>query len=260
MAYIKINTSGATKSASSTYGSHPADLAFDNDINTYWWSSGNADNQWIKIQFSSAKQVSKIRVYFNDVPHAIFRLEGSNDDSNWTTVVDNLDWNSNQWNESEFTNSNSYLYYRLYCVSGDGTYWLKVMEWELYELVALYDITTDIRAKKKVLNDILSDVRFYHSGLYNINTNIKFKKNFVYVEWSAPTGFDGLGFTYYYTTDGSEPNNSSNYTTNTHLYWTLSEGLNILKIKVKDSLGNWGMTSSFRLVYSDNDIEGGVAN
>ena len=123
-----------------------------------------------------------------------------------------------------------------------------------------YDINTLIKVAKETFKDINSDIRTIKPYYNDILTNIKFKKNFVYVEWNAPSGFDGLGFTYYYTTDGSEPDDSSNYTTNTHIYWTLSEGLNILKIKVKDSLGNWGMTSSFRLVYSDNDIEGGVAN
>ena len=305
MAYQKIDTSGATKTASSQFSDRSPDRAFDGDLGTYWHSNGDAINQWIKIQFTSAEKVEKIRVYFSDTYYGTFKLEGSNDDSNWTIIKDNLEWDYNQWNEVEFTNNNSYTYYRFYCTAYDGSHWLKIMEWELYKASStevLSDISSDIRAKKENLSDIIQDIRFFKGTykdiisdirfskpiFYDINTlikvaketfkdinsdirtikpyyndiltNIKFKKNFVYVEWNAPSGFDGLGFTYYYTTDGSEPDDSSNYTTNTHIYWTLSEGLNILKIKVKDSLGNWGMTSSFRLVYSDNDIEGGVAN
>ena len=84
--------------------------------------------------------------------------------------------------------------------------------------------------------------------------------NLIYVEWEVPAGFDGLTYTYYYTTDGTEPTSTSNNTLNNYIdNITLTEGINIIKVKVKAATGDWGDTSEFRIVYTTGSIQGGIA-
>lgn len=71
----------------------PPRNAFDGNTDTYWhsdWENNPQDTNWIKAEFPEAVAVYSLGLVTqnldNDYP-AAFRLEGSNDDNEYTTLV-----------------------------------------------------------------------------------------------------------------------------------------------------------------------------
>ena len=120
MAYDIDFLTGGTASASSTNGANTAVKGFDDDTATKWQASATSSPQWIKYQLPSAKRALKLRLrpdYSSGSSTLLiknFNLYGSNDDSAWDNLLsDATSTNADQWFEFTFTNSNTYLFYKL---------------------------------------------------------------------------------------------------------------------------------------------------
>ena len=135
--------SGIATSSSNYDGNYVAWMAFNrNQATNYGWLSNNIPTAWLKYQFPSAMTIIKytIKGYaasqanMTYMPKA-WTFEGSNNDVNWTV----LDTQTNQtgWLQSEkrsysFSNSTSYLYYRLNITQSNAT-WVGLDEMEMFD-------------------------------------------------------------------------------------------------------------------------------
>lgn len=136
MAYSLIDTSSATKTASRTYTTYAASNAFDGNTGTWWWCPWPPDSSdWLKIDFGgAAKTVTQIKLYHSDTVTLTGNLDGSNNNTDWTTIDTFSHAATDTWYTEEFSNSTAYRYYRI-VGTGTGGNWWKVHEWELYETV-----------------------------------------------------------------------------------------------------------------------------
>lgn len=115
-------------SASSVYSSsYPAWKVFDKDLNvSSSWVSNGTTNQWVKYRFPTAQCVKSVSIYTNfasggDSAIKNFRIEGSNDDSTYTTIYTGIYLNQSGNQIFSFSNNESYLYYRLYVLDRYAT-------------------------------------------------------------------------------------------------------------------------------------------
>ena len=115
-----------TPSADSEWSGYPATKACDNNESTGWTSLGTAMPHWWKYDFGVGvtKKVRKLRLlsYFGtggDAGRYIkdFKLQGSNDDSDWTDIYTGQEVNEVGWHEYIFLNDIEYRYYRVYVTS-----------------------------------------------------------------------------------------------------------------------------------------------
>ena len=86
---------GGTASASSTYSTAVASRAFDANSSTEWSSQRELAPTWLRIDLASPVVVRNLYLAStangNEVPRD-FRIEGSTDGTNWTTLVEVKDW------------------------------------------------------------------------------------------------------------------------------------------------------------------------
>ncbi|MCG2724687.1 MAG: discoidin domain-containing protein [Elusimicrobia bacterium] len=112
-----------------------------------WWMSLVALPQWLKYQFTSGKTIQGYAIAARDYPTIYYpsgwTLQGSNNDADWTS----LDTQTGQtFTQAErkiygFTNSTSYIYYRLYITAGEQALYVGMGEFELMEWEAIDDDT-----------------------------------------------------------------------------------------------------------------------
>lgn len=109
---------GGTSSCSGSLGG--SENAFDDDEATYWQGAGGTGH-WIKYDRGSGRAAvfGKLRFKTKVTGYNIggvrdFRFQGSNDNTNWTTLVDDRHGNNENWEEWEFSNSTAYRYFRIY--------------------------------------------------------------------------------------------------------------------------------------------------
>ena len=108
-----LNDGSAT--ADSTYTTYVPSRAFDNDTGSYWLSDETAFPHWIKYNLGAlvAKKARKLRLLPGEQQIKDFKLEGSNNDSVWTELLEGeATWNL-EWNEWEFNNAVAYQYYKI---------------------------------------------------------------------------------------------------------------------------------------------------
>jgi len=127
---------GATATANNeTEGA--ASNAFDADNDTYWYSFNASSPHWVKAQLSSAKTGTRyrLRIYsVTDYAPLSWTILGSNNDSDWDTL-DTI--TSHSWSSIEeafnFSNSTSYLYYKINITDGSHNNQMILREWKMYE-------------------------------------------------------------------------------------------------------------------------------
>ena len=119
--------------SSSEYNSgHAAYYVFDRNISTVWASSSTTVAQWIQIQLPEAKYCNLVQIttrndsYWNQIPTS-FDVQGSNNGSDWTTLVSetNVNWTGQGQTKSfdiSSINQTSYTYYRLYMTTSQVNY------------------------------------------------------------------------------------------------------------------------------------------
>lgn len=116
---------GGTPTASTYYATQYPSLAFDGNNATFWTASNNYPNspyydfpRWLKYDLGSGvqKKINKIG-FLNGYTETKPDIQGSNDDTNWTTVsstiltyTDNSTW---EYRELPYSTT-TYRYFRLY--------------------------------------------------------------------------------------------------------------------------------------------------
>lgn len=110
--YQSSASSPYTVSASTEYNAeYAAWKACDNNSGTRWSSSSTGGTGWLKIDFGTAKTASRIVIKpFSGQVNA-WNLQGSNDNSNWTTLITSSHANSDATQTEDFVNTTAYRYY-----------------------------------------------------------------------------------------------------------------------------------------------------
>lgn len=127
---------GGTASASSYYGTLVPANAVDGNTGTIWYAD-DAWPSWLKYDLGAGvtKTVTRIRIYTKPSNGCLsnFSLEGSNNDSDWTSLGTRAATNTSGWQEFSFSNSTAYRYYRLYITSSHGPAGPDLYEWQAFE-------------------------------------------------------------------------------------------------------------------------------
>lgn len=131
-------TGGKTYSADSILDppSFSANKAFDDYTTTSWASSSAAYPHWIKVDLGSntTKTARKLRIYKSQLDRLkTFKLQGSNNDSNWTDIYSGVASQTTGWLEYTFDNSTAYRYYRIYGTDSYSDAFMQIGEIELME-------------------------------------------------------------------------------------------------------------------------------
>ncbi len=153
---------GSVYNSSSNFIGHQPSWAFNNTVVP--WQAQTNTNEWISVQFSYPKFIKKIKILprgayspINKVNVRYFKIQASNDGTIWSTI-DVIEWSMhcNEWTgggghdtEMQLQEINpewisvildtyaSYLYWRVYIVSGWGGYFgsggVSVAEIEMIE-------------------------------------------------------------------------------------------------------------------------------
>lgn len=102
--------------------SYPASAVLDGSTSTYW-RTNSPTGAYITLQLSSAKAVSKFRVYVGSATYysTSWTLSGSNDGSNFTNLLTAACTSTTGWQEFLVDNSTEYLFYRWTCNTGSST-------------------------------------------------------------------------------------------------------------------------------------------
>ena len=118
MAYSLDKCTGGTATADNSWdANYVASKAFDNDETTTRWSSTDtAMPHWIKYNFGDGIVwiIRKLRLKpWAGSPAQVkdFTLQGSNNDSNWTTIYTGQAADNGNWQDFIFTNTIAYRYY-----------------------------------------------------------------------------------------------------------------------------------------------------
>ena len=109
LVYTSDLTSGKTCASNNT--KYPASWAFDDDESNYSYNE-SASGNWVSVDFGSAVKIEKLRIYPWSPYVGDFSLQGSNDNSDWITVMTG-NAPDNIWYTFEFSNSTAYRYYRI---------------------------------------------------------------------------------------------------------------------------------------------------
>ena len=133
-----ILTGGTATAYDDTSGAHPASQACDDNEGVYWQDSDAGEpTSWWKYDLGVAvtKTVRKLRIknYGSSFGINAFKLQGSNNDADWTDITsDNCADNSN-WQDFTFANSTAYRYYQVFITTGYHAIYVVVYEFEMME-------------------------------------------------------------------------------------------------------------------------------
>ena len=130
--------------------------AFDHVATGYCWQTNVAVTGWIKFDFGAGNShaVVKYTISVENNPFGDFTkcpktwtLQGSNDDSNWTTLDTQTNvaaWSSAEMRTYEFANSTTYRYYKVNVTANQGGAVLNIAEIELMGASNDVDVDADI--------------------------------------------------------------------------------------------------------------------
>lgn len=146
---IDLLSGSGTATASSSSGSYTASKAFDSRIDTSWQAAASSPTtHWLKYAMDEAKIVTSYAILSRGntickTPKD-WKLQGSNDGNNWTTlhtVTGFTAWAANDikgYYEVDIDNIESFKFYRLYvtevnacCLNNNCDYSIKIRELEL---------------------------------------------------------------------------------------------------------------------------------
>jgi hypothetical protein len=137
------NTAPSGVASASSYSTYDAFYGFQDG--TYPWQTSGAMPQWIKYQFPAPKTIGSysIKAPYSNVNYTFtaWTFEGSNDDTNWTT----LDTQTGQsftyppatTKTYTFTNSTAYLYYRLTITAKTGGLYIQLSRLQMFNAPAV---------------------------------------------------------------------------------------------------------------------------
>ena len=77
-----------TKASSTENGGTPESAAFDGNDGTRWASVWDHDPEWVQVDLGSSQTVCKVTLQWERAYGKAFRLEVSNDQTNWTKIYE----------------------------------------------------------------------------------------------------------------------------------------------------------------------------
>ena len=133
---------GGTPSADNEYDDgYRAPQACDGNTGTYWSSGNYPFPHWWKYDLGVGvtKTARKLVLNLVNKTHLKnFKLQGSNNDSDWNDIYTGIHNNTDTEQTFTFENSTAYRYYRLYSTDNwDSNNWTSISE------IYLYEITTE---------------------------------------------------------------------------------------------------------------------
>lgn len=147
-----VRLSGLDRLAyASSQTEEPASKAFNNNSSPYdYWCTKQNPNAWLGVNFGAGvkKIITRYVLYVagSEAP-TTWRLEGSNNNSSWTTVdtksISGVSTNNTNVSSYSFTfdNTTPYQYYRIYVTKNNGApYYTAINELQLYESFQTDDI------------------------------------------------------------------------------------------------------------------------
>lgn len=124
---------GKAVTVSSSYSSQVGSNAVDG-LQWTQWTAPSAANQWLSVDLGSIYSLSTIRQTFAETDNSNYKykIEGSTDNSTWTTLVDRTGTGVNT-SATIFENvSGSYRYLKLTVVGVTNNHWINSKEFEVY--------------------------------------------------------------------------------------------------------------------------------
>jgi hypothetical protein len=98
----------ATASSDSEMAGHPASGGNDGTHITDWTANDTNTGHWWKVDLGSNKSINGTKVIWNGNNDThLYKIEVSNDDTNWTTVIDRTASNPNAKTNNDFFNANA---------------------------------------------------------------------------------------------------------------------------------------------------------
>lgn len=84
-------------SAGAVQNDNTADRAVNGNADNFWtcYGQGDASSTWWKVDLNNSYDVSSISIHFNDI-YAAYNIYISNDDSNWTPIVEGANASGNE--------------------------------------------------------------------------------------------------------------------------------------------------------------------
>ena len=132
---------GGTPSADTEFsGDYDAAKACDGNVSTYWSSTNTTHPHWWKYDLGAAvtKTARKLTLNLANATHLRnFTLQGSNDDSAWTTIYTGVHANTAGSQTFLFENLTAYRFYKV-----EGTDNWEPSNWMSITEIYLYEITT----------------------------------------------------------------------------------------------------------------------
>ncbi len=130
---MNINIALNKTATASSYGSQYPSLAVNNNINDFW-GSGGYPPAWIRIDLGSEQNFNQLKLLPQGSPTGTvyYHIQGSNDGSNFTTIISNATANTYgpTWSTHNFS-MQSYRYVRIYCNNWASS-WVGIREIEIY--------------------------------------------------------------------------------------------------------------------------------
>lgn len=121
-------------------GMYSADKACDDDTTTRWSPTNTPHPHWWKYDFGAGvtKIVTKLRIkpFWNGRCSEVknFKLQGSNNDIDWTDIYAGQHGNNDNWEDFIFANDAGYRYYRVYLINNwEGSNYGCIWEIEMME-------------------------------------------------------------------------------------------------------------------------------
>lgn len=137
---------GYVASASSYFPSHLPYYAFDrNNTSSNKWLTATNDvsGSWLKIELPTARSVSLFTIQTPNESAEVYRvpktfkIQGSNDDSSWTDLVEvnNVSWTNNEIKSWTNSSTTAYQYYRVLVSANGGAANVAIGTWNLIEQI-----------------------------------------------------------------------------------------------------------------------------
>ncbi len=127
--------SGGIASADTIEGLNVVDNAVDNNNDTFWNSSSSTYPHWWKYDLGDGVTKTAREVYVRSSSNQLrdWKLQGSNNDSDWTDLLSRSEAMGASPVTVEFENDTAYRYYRVYFTSSYLKQYNNIFEVELFK-------------------------------------------------------------------------------------------------------------------------------
>ncbi|MFE7835151.1 alpha-L-fucosidase [Streptomyces sp. NPDC057474] len=132
----------ATASSTETSKGNTAAKAVDGATATRWCANNGSAGNWLKVDLGAAKSLTGARIAWElDATNYRYRVEGSNDNTTWTTLVDRTDTTSTSQVQTVVLSAQA-RYVRVTVTGLPSGVWASIRNLELYDRPFTADLGT----------------------------------------------------------------------------------------------------------------------